>query len=221
MIQIVGKRPAGRYHRIWRTGKGVDGWIGPALALGMGYLLGSVPFGVIVSRLGGAADPRTVGSGNIGATNVLRSGRKDLAALTLLLDALKGVVAILAAEALMAGTGPLAAVGAFVGHLFPVWLRFRGGKGVATLLGIALALHWPTGLVALGVWLAAVLVTRYSSVGGIAAAIACPVASAFFFRADLTLLFLGLALLVLWRHGPNIARLLDGDEPRIRRGSRA
>ena len=180
-----------------------------------------MPFGVIVSRLGGAADPRTVGSGNIGATNVLRSGRKDLAALTLLLDALKGVVAILAAEALMAGTGPLAAVGAFVGHLFPVWLRFRGGKGVATLLGIALALHWPTGLVALGVWLAAVLVTRYSSVGGIAAAIACPVASAFFFRADLTLLFLGLALLVLWRHGPNIARLLDGDEPRIRRGSRA
>lgn len=195
----------------------MDGWALPVLILVGAYLLGSVPFGVIVTRIAGAADPRTVGSGNIGATNVLRSGRKGLAALTLLLDGGKGAVAVLAAEAVQPGLAPLAATGAFFGHVFPIWLRLRGGKGVATLLGITLAVHWPTGLVAIGVWIAAMLISRRSSVGGMAAAIVTPVASAYFFRADLTLMFLAFALVVLWRHRSNIERLIDGTEPRIGR----
>lgn len=193
----------------------MNGWTVPAIVLGVSYLLGSIPFGVIVTRMAGAADPRSIGSGNIGATNVLRTGRKGLAALTLLLDAGKGVAAVLLVRAAAPGLELLAAVAAFMGHLFPVWLRFRGGKGVATLLGLALALYWPCGLLALAVWLLATLVSRHSSVGGMAAAATTPVASAFFFRADLTLVFLGLSLLVLWKHGPNIARLLEGVEPRV------
>jgi glycerol-3-phosphate acyltransferase PlsY len=184
-----------------------------------GYLLGSVPFGVIVTKAAGAADPRTIGSGNIGATNVLRTGRKGLAALTLLLDGGKGAAAVLIAGALVPGLGAFAAVGVFVGHLFPVWLGFKGGKGVATLLGIALALCWPAGLVALAVWVLATLVTRISSVGGISAAIAIPVATAFFFRTDLSILFLAFALVVLWKHRANIERLVQGTEPRIGRKS--
>jgi acyl phosphate:glycerol-3-phosphate acyltransferase len=194
----------------------VDSWLIPALILAGGYLLGSIPFGIIVTRLAGAADPRGIGSGNIGATNVLRTGRRGLAAFTLLLDAGKGAAAVLIGEgALPGGGGTLAAVGAFFGHVFPVWLRFRGGKGVATFLGIVLALHWPTGLIALGLWLAATFATRYSSVGGMTAAIASPVLAAFFFRPDLTILFLALALIVLWRHRDNIERLLSGTESRI------
>lgn len=196
----------------------MNGWALPALILVASYLVGAIPFGVIVTRLAGAADPRSVGSGNIGATNVLRTGRKSLAALTLLLDAGKGAVAVLVSEVLVPGTGPLAAVAAFFGHIFPVWLRFKGGKGVATLLGITLAVHWPTGLVALAIWLLAMLLSRRSSVGGMSAAIATPVASAFFFRSDLTLMFLALALVVLWRHRENIVRLIDGSEPRIGKG---
>ncbi|WP_442681444.1 glycerol-3-phosphate 1-O-acyltransferase PlsY [Sphingomonas sp. ASY06-1R] len=196
----------------------MNGWALPALVLVASYLVGAIPFGVIVTRLAGATDPRSVGSGNIGATNVLRTGRKSLAALTLLLDAGKGAVAVLVSEALVPGTGPLAAVAAFFGHIFPLWLRFKGGKGVATLLGITLAVHWPTGLVALAMWLVAMLLSRRSSVGGMSAAIATPVASAFFFRADLTLMFLALALVVLWRHRDNIVRLIDGSEPRIGKG---
>jgi glycerol-3-phosphate acyltransferase PlsY len=195
----------------------VDGWIVPALVLLGGYLLGSVPFGVIVTRVAGAADPRTIGSGNIGATNVLRTGRKGLAALTLVLDGGKGAAAVLIAEALAPGFGALAAAGAFFGHLFPVWLGFKGGKGVATLLGIALALHWPIGLVALAVWLLATLISRISSVGGISAAVATPVAAACFFRPDLAILFLAFALVVLWKHRANIERLVQGTEPRIGR----
>ena len=193
----------------------MDGWALPAFILVCTYLLGSVPFGVIVTRFAGAADPRTVGSGNIGATNVLRTGRKGLAALTLLLDGGKGAAAVLVAEAAMPGMGPLAAIGAFFGHIFPVWLRLRGGKGVATLLGITLAVHWPTGLVAVAAWLLAMLVSRRSSVGGMAAAAVTPVASAYFFKVDLTLMFLAFALVVLWRHRANIERLIDGTEPRI------
>jgi acyl phosphate:glycerol-3-phosphate acyltransferase len=195
----------------------VDGWLLPALLLLGSYLLGSIPFGIIVTRLGGAADPRAIGSGNIGATNVLRTGRKELAALTLLLDGGKGAAAVLIAEAVVPGLGPLAGAGGFLGHVFPVWLGFRGGKGVATLLGIALALCWQAGLTALAVWLLATLLTRYSSVGGMSAAIATPVAAAFFFRADLVLLFLGCALVLLWRHRVNIVRLLEGSEPRVGR----
>jgi glycerol-3-phosphate acyltransferase PlsY len=197
----------------------VDGWALPATIVICAYLLGSIPFGVIVTRLAGATDPRSIGSGNIGATNVLRTGRKGLAALTLLLDGGKGALAVLVADAVMPGSGPVAAVGVFFGHLFPAWLRFRGGKGVATLLGIALAVHWPTGLVAMIAWLLAMLLSRRSSVGGMAAATVTPVASAYFFKPDLTLMFLAFALIVLWRHRSNIERLIDGTEPRI--GERA
>jgi len=193
----------------------VDGWALPACILVGSYLLGAIPFGVIVTRIFGAQDPRSIGSGNIGATNVLRTGRKGLAALTLLLDGGKGAVAVLVAEAVSPGAGTLAAVGSFFGHIFPVWLRFKGGKGVATLLGITLALHWPTGLVAIACWLLAMLVSRRSSIGGMAAATVTPVASAYFFQVDLTLMFLALALIVLWRHRANIERLIEGTEPRI------
>ena len=193
----------------------MDGWALPALILIGSYLLGTIPFGVIVTRIFGAQDPRSIGSGNIGATNVLRTGRKGLAALTLLLDGGKGAVAVLVAEAVSPGSGPMAAVGAFFGHIFPVWLRFRGGKGVAALLGITLALHWPAGLVAVAAWILALLVSRRSSVGGMAAATVTPVASAYFFKVDLTLMFLALALVVLWRHRANIERLIEGTEPRI------
>jgi glycerol-3-phosphate acyltransferase PlsY len=196
-------------------GISVDGWALPALILVCSYLLGSVPFGVIVTRIAGAADPRSIGSGNIGATNVLRTGRKGLAALTLLLDGGKGAVAVLLAQAISPGDGALAAVGVFFGHLFPAWLRFKGGKGVATLLGITLALHWPTGLVAVAAWVLALLVSRRSSIGGMAAATVTPVASAYFGEVDLTLMFLALALIVLWRHRANIERLIEGTEPRV------
>jgi glycerol-3-phosphate acyltransferase PlsY len=195
----------------------VDGWTVALLVLLGAYLLGSVPFGVLVTRAAGVADPRSIGSGNIGATNVLRTGRKGLAALTLLLDGGKGAVAVLIADHLYPGLGPLAAVGAFFGHLYPVWLRFHGGKGVATLLGIALALDWRIGVIAAIVWLGVTALTRISSAGGMGAAVATPVAAAFVFRADLAVLFLAFALVVLWKHRTNIERLLQGTEPRIGR----
>jgi len=190
---------------------------GPALALLAGYLLGSIPFGVVLTRAAGAGDLRTIGSGNIGATNVLRTGRKGLALMTLLLDGAKGAAAVLIAESIDPQLGPVAGAGAFLGHLYPLWLRFRGGKGVATMLGVALALHWPSGLAFAAVWLGAMGLTRYSSVGGMSAAIAAPVAAAAFGRSDMALLFLGMALLLLWKHRSNIARLLAGTEPRIAR----
>jgi glycerol-3-phosphate acyltransferase PlsY len=196
-----------------------DPWIAPALALLVGYLLGSIPFGLILTRLGGAGDLRAIGSGNIGATNVLRTGRKGLAAATLLLDGLKGALAVWICGAFSPMLGPLAAFAAFTGHLYPVWLRFQGGKGVATLLGIAFALSWQIGLILVLVWLAAMALTRFSSVGGMAAAVAGPVASAAWGRFDLTLLFLFCAMMVLWKHRQNISRLLDGTEPRIGRTS--
>ncbi|HEX8389792.1 MAG TPA: glycerol-3-phosphate 1-O-acyltransferase PlsY [Sphingomonas sp.] len=190
-------------------------WAAPALALLGGYLLGSIPFGVLLTRAAGAGDLRQVGSGNIGATNVLRTGRKGLAAATLLLDLLKGAAAVWIAAALSPPDAPLAAAGAFVGHCFPVWLRFRGGKGVATLMGVALALHWPMGLVYAAVWLGLLAVMRISSLAGMAAAVSTPVSAAAFSRFDLVFLFVALALIVLWKHGDNIARLLAGSEPRL------
>lgn len=190
-------------------------WVGSALALLLGYLLGSIPFGIILTRLAGAGDLRSIGSGNIGATNVLRTGRKGLAAATLLLDAVKGAVAIWICGAFAPELVPLAAFGAFMGHLYPVWLNFRGGKGVATLLGISLALAWQLGLIFAVVWLGAMALSRYSSVGGMAAAVACPVAAAMFGYFDLTLLFVFFATMVLWKHRQNIIRLIDGIEPRI------
>lgn len=189
----------------------------PTLALVLGYLLGSIPFGVLLTRWAGAGDLRAIGSGNIGATNVLRTGRKGLAAATLLLDLVKGAAAVLIAEVLWPGNGPVAAAGAFFGHCYPVWLRFNGGKGVATLMGIVLALHWPVGLVYALVWLGLLAAVRVSSIAGMAAAVSAPVAAAFFERFDIVLLLLGFALVVLWKHRANIARLFAGTEPRIGR----
>jgi acyl phosphate:glycerol-3-phosphate acyltransferase len=190
-------------------------WVAPSAALLIGYLLGSIPFGVILTQLGGAGDLRQIGSGNIGATNVLRTGRKGLAAATLLLDLLKGSAAVLLAETLFPGTAVLGALGAFVGHCYPVWLKFRGGKGVATLMGIVVALHWPAGLVYAVVWLGLLALVRISSLAGMSAAVSAPVSAAFFGRLDLVLLLLALALIVIWKHRGNIARLMNGTEPRI------
>jgi glycerol-3-phosphate acyltransferase PlsY len=190
-------------------------WIAPAGALLLGYLLGSIPFGLILTRLFGAGDIRQIGSGNIGATNVLRTGRKELAAATLLLDAAKGFAAVAIAEALWPGTGVLAAATAFLGHVYPVWLKFRGGKGVATMMGIVLALNWPCGLIYALVWLAVLAAFRFSSLAGMAAAISAPVSAAFFSAFDIVLLLLALALLILWKHRENIDRLLSGTEPKV------
>lgn len=192
------------------------------LAFAAGYLLGSIPFGLILTRLAGRGDIRKVGSGNIGATNVLRAGGKGLAAATLLLDALKGAAAVWIAQSLMANVpaaDQAAAAGALVGHLYPVWLKFRGGKGVATLFGILIAL-WPTGaLVFALVWLLLLLTIRISSVAGISAAVSAPVAAALFGNPDLFPLLLGFALLVVWKHRENIARLRAGTESRVGKGA--
>lgn len=190
-------------------------WAAPASALVLGYLLGSIPFGVLLTRAAGAGDLRQIGSGNIGATNVLRTGRKGLAAATLLLDAAKGAVAILLSEYLFPGHGVVAAAGAFLGHLYPVWLGFKGGKGVATLMGIVLALHWPSAMVYAVVWIGLLAMVRISSVAGMLAAVSAPVSAAFFGKFDIVLLLLALGLLVLWKHRENIDRLMSGTEPRI------
>ena len=190
-------------------------WLAPALALLIGYLLGSVPFGLLLTRLSGGGDLRAIGSGNIGATNVLRTGRKGIAAATLLLDMGKGAAAVLIAGALFPGGAVLAAIGAFFGHLYPIWLGFRGGKGVATLMGIALALNPWCGLVFALAWIGTLAVTRISSLGGMLAAIALPVAAAVIGDFELVVLFLALSLMVIWKHRENITRLLAGTEPRI------
>ncbi len=181
----------------------------------LGYLLGSIPFGLILTRFGGAGDLRAIGSGNIGATNVLRTGRKGLAAATLLLDGAKGAAAVLIAEAIQPGLGPMAGLLAFFGHCYPVWLKFKGGKGVATMLGIALALSWPVGLIYAGVWLVALALFRYSSLGGMAAAASAPIAALGFGQLQFAVLFIALALMVLWKHRANIGRLQRGEEPKV------
>ena len=191
-------------------------WAGPVLAAVLGYLLGSIPFGLLLTRFAGAGNLRDIGSGNIGATNVLRTGRKDLAAATLFLDGAKGAAAVFIALGLWDWSAALiAATGAFFGHLYPIWLRFRGGKGVATFLGITLALHWQCGLIFAIVWVLAALITRYSSVGGMSAGVSAPVAAAAFGMFDLALLFLAFSLMLLWKHRSNLDRLLSGAEPRI------
>lgn len=190
-------------------------WIAPATALLLGYLLGAIPFGLILTRLAGGGDLRVVGSGNIGATNVLRTGRKGLAAATLLLDGAKGAAAVLLAQYINPDYGALGAAAAFFGHCYPVWLRFKGGKGVATYVGIALVLTWPVGLVYAGVWLAVLAVSRYSSLSGMMAAISAPVAAAWWGEFEATALFIALTLVVLWKHRDNIGRLLAGTEPRV------
>ena len=189
----------------------------PLLSLLTGYLLGSIPFGILLTRLTGAGDLRAIGSGNIGATNVLRTGRKGLAALTLFLDGLKGAAAVLLAATLWPGHEPVAAAGALFGHLYPVWLRFRGGKGVATMFGLMAALHWQSSLVYAVVWIGTLLIGRYSSVAGILAALSAPVAAALLGRFDLVLMYLAFALLIAWKHRANIERLIAGTEPKVGR----
>jgi glycerol-3-phosphate acyltransferase PlsY len=185
------------------------------LAVALGYLLGSIPFGLVLTRLTGRGDIRKVGSGNIGATNVLRTGSKGLAAATLLLDALKGTAAVLLAQRFLPGQEIAAAGAAMIGHLYPVWLRFRGGKGVATFLGVLIPLYPQAAALYAALWIGFLLVVRISSVAGLAAALSAPVLAALQDRWELLPLLAGLALLVWWKHRDNIARLLAGSEPRV------
>lgn len=193
---------------------------GPFLlgALFGGYLLGSIPFGLLLARLGGLGDIRKVGSGNIGTTNVLRAGRKDLAAATLLLDGGKGAAAVLLAGFWGPDAQLVAAFGAVLGHLFPVWLRFKGGKGVATTLGVLLAIAWPVGLAACATWLLVAAVFRYSSLAALISVAASPL-YVWLFTRDLQVVELAaiLALLIWARHHANIRRLFAGQEPKIGR----
>lgn len=182
----------------------------------LGYLLGSVPFGLFFTRLSGAGDIRDIGSGNIGATNVLRTGKKWAAAATLLCDAAKGAAAVLAARALLPpGSEIFTALGAVFGHMFPVWLRFRGGKGVATFLGLSLALYWPVGLLVAALWLAAAFVWRISSLAALIAVALSPLLFVLFRYDDYAALALLLSALIYYMHRENIRRLLNGEEPRI------
>ena len=181
----------------------------------LGYALGSIPFGLILTRMFGAGDLRSIGSGSIGATNVLRTGRKGLAAGTLLLDAGKGALAVWLTAQWWPLAAPLAAFGAIVGHCFPVWLGFKGGKGVATALGVVLALAWPVAIACALVWLAVVVLSRISALGGVTATLAGPLAAWALSRPELVLPLAGIALVVLWRHRANIARLRAGTEPRF------
>ena len=198
-----------------------DIWMAPTGALLLGYLLGSIPFGLILTRVFGAGDLRQIGSGNIGATNVLRTGRKGLAAATLLLDLAKGWGAVMLAGWLFPGEQVLAAAAVFFGHCYPVWLRFRGGKGVATMMGLSLALYWPVGVVFAVVWLGLLATLRISSVSGMAAAVSAPVSAALFDQFDAVPVLLAVSLIVLWKHRSNIERLLDGTEPRVGSGGEA
>jgi glycerol-3-phosphate acyltransferase PlsY len=187
-----------------------------AAALAFGYLLGSIPFGLILTRLAGTQDIRSIGSGNIGATNVLRTGRKGLAAATLVGDALKGTVAVLVAYRFYGqDLAILAALGAFLGHLFPVWLKFRGGKGVATYIGILLALAWPAAIAFCLIWLALAALTRYSSLAALAASIATPFVLWLLDDRQEAQLFVLLTALLWLMHWQNIARLLSGTEGKI------
>jgi acyl phosphate:glycerol-3-phosphate acyltransferase len=185
------------------------------LGFAIGYVLGSIPFGLILARAAGFGDLRQIGSGNIGATNVLRTGNKTLAALTLLLDALKGAVAVLIGTYLSEDAALFAGLGAFLGHLFPVWLGFRGGKGVATYIGVLIGLAWPFALAFCVIWLLVAVLTRYSSLSALIASAATPFLLAFHGEHRLAALFLLLTGLLYWRHTDNIGRLLKGEEGRI------
>jgi acyl phosphate:glycerol-3-phosphate acyltransferase len=189
------------------------------IAVVLSYLIGSIPFGLILTRLAGKGDIRDIGSGNIGATNVLRTGSKGLAAATLLLDAAKGALAVYLAERWWPQFELHAAAGVLIGHLYPLWLRFRGGKGVATLLGLLIPLLPIAALVYALVWLGLFLVSRISSLAGMVAALSAPVTAAVLGDTTKFPLLLGLAVLVVWKHRENIGRLIAGDEPRFGRSS--
>lgn len=186
-----------------------------ALAFVFGYLLGSIPFGVLITRAAGGPDLRTIGSGNIGATNVLRTGRKGLAAATLLCDMFKGTVAVVMAKHFGPGAALAAALGAFLGHLFPVWLKFKGGKGVATYIGLLIGLHWPAALIFCLIWLAVAAATRYSSLAALIASALTPAGLWLLGKPEIAVLFLLLTVLLWLMHRANIARLLKGGEGKI------
>ncbi|MCA1662555.1 MAG: glycerol-3-phosphate 1-O-acyltransferase PlsY [Novosphingobium sp.] len=184
-------------------------------AFALAYLLGSIPFGLLLTRLAGTRDLREVGSGSIGATNVLRTGSKWLAAATLLLDLLKGLAAVLIAWRWFPDGVAWAALGAVIGHCFPIWAGFRGGKGVATKMGVALGLGWQLGLAYAVVWIAVLAITRVSSLAGMSAAVSAPIAAAMLGEMRFVPVLVALAALVLWQHRGNIARLARGEEPRV------
>ncbi|MBV9044842.1 MAG: glycerol-3-phosphate 1-O-acyltransferase PlsY [Alphaproteobacteria bacterium] len=186
------------------------------IAAAIGYLFGSVPFGLILSYVFGAGDVRKIGSGSIGATNVLRTGNYAAAALTLLLDALKGVAAVLIVRHYLGDdAAQFAALGAFLGHLFPVWLRFKGGKGIAVSLGILLAIYWPVALIAFATWGVVLAAFRISSLSALVAAVATPIYMILFHHEHEVVLAVLLAVLVFVAHRENISRLLNGTEPRV------
>jgi acyl phosphate:glycerol-3-phosphate acyltransferase len=194
-------------------------WLTFAIAAVLGYLLGSIPFGLVLTRAAGLGDIRDIGSGNIGATNVLRTGNRKLAAATLLLDAAKGAVAVMIARAWLGETPAMVAgLAAFLGHVFPVWLGFKGGKGVATYLGVLIALAWQLALLFAALWLAVARVGRISSLAAIVATVAVPIAAWIWSERALAITVTLMSIVVLIKHRPNIERLLSGQEPRI--GSR-
>ncbi len=187
-----------------------------ALALAIGYLFGSIPFGLLITRRAGTADLRSIGSGNIGATNVLRTGRKGLAAATLVGDMLKGTVAVLLARYLFGDDAAIAAgLGAFLGHILPVWLKFKGGKGVATYIGVLLGLWWPAALIFCAVWLAIAAITRYSSLAALIASAVIPPLLLWLQYLPLATLFAVLSAILWFKHRANIRRLMDGSEGKI------
>lgn len=192
-----------------------DFWVGTISALVLGYLLGSIPFGLLLTKFSGGGDIRSIGSGNIGATNVLRTGRKGLAALTLLLDLLKGFFAVWLAQRYFSGSEAVAAAGAFFGHLYPIWLNFKGGKGVATYAGIMFGLLWQGGVIYAVAWIGGLLIFRISSVAGLLAASLAPLAAVYFERYDLVAMLVACSLIIFWKHRVNIENLIIGTEPRI------
>ncbi len=192
-----------------------DFWITAIAAVLLGYALGSIPFGLVLTKMAGGGDIREIGSGNIGATNVLRTGKKWLAALTLLLDLLKGFFAVWLASRFSPGSEVFAAAGAFFGHLYSVWLGFKGGKGSATYAGIMFGLFWQGGVVYAVTWVVTLALFRISSVAGLLAAVSAPLAAAYFGHYELVALLVACTLIVFWKHKTNIERLIDGTEPRV------